>query len=476
MQSSRLIVVSNRLPITFSDRNGKAVAVPSSGGLVGALEPLVREHHGLWIGSAGSIDLAEIRAQLNEVERQLSISLHPLLLTAEEQAKYYEGFSNEVLWPLFHDLPSKCVFDPDYWQFYCSVNQKFAAAIDEAAGPEDLIWVHDYQLMLVAHCLRRRRPHGFLSFFLHIPFPSPDIYGKLPWRREMLEALLDYDVIGVQTGRDARNLLSSLRRYLPHLRMTGKSENRVIHHARGVTTISALPISIDYADFDEGAKDPDVLARVRALREQSIGQKIALGIDRLDYTKGIPERIRAVRSFLRACPESRHKLTLIQVVVPSRENIPRYQELLSSLERLVSSVNGELAEPGWTPVQYLYRSIEKQELLALYRAADIALVTPLKDGMNLVAKEYCASHSNNDGVLILSEFAGAQPELRPGALVVNPFDELGIASAIRQAIEMSPAESRHRMLRMRQQIRRSDIHTWRDRAFRSMDAARQALS
>lgn len=471
--SNRLVVVSNRIPISFTEQEGKIVATPSSGGLVGALQPLAREHGGLWVGSVSSADSPALREQLANVTREQNITFHPVFLSPEEQAKYYEGFSNEVLWPLFHDLQSMCVFDPEYWRFYRQVNEKFAAAIDEKAGADDLIWVQDYQLMQVASALRARRPNAFLSFFLHIPFPSPDIYGKLPWRRTILEGLLAYDVIGLQTGRDLRNLVASLRCYLPDLSITGTGEHRTVHHPRGATTLSAIPISIDYREFNEGASDPAVLERVSTLHNESSGQKIAIGVDRLDYTKGIPERIRAVRAFLREYPEFRRKFTLIQVVVPSRENIQRYQELLSNLERLVSSVNGELAEPGWTPIQYMHRAIPKQELLALYRAADIALITPLKDGMNLVAKEYCASHTDNQGVLILSEFAGARPELRTGALIVHPYDETGIASALKQAMEMEPAESRRRMLRMRQQIRHSDILAWRDRAFHAMDAARE---
>lgn len=469
----RLVVVSNRIPLSFTQTDGKLVAKPSSGGLIGALEPVLKEHGGLWVGSAGTEDSPELRQQLQEATGDHNFEYVPVILTEEEQANYYEGFSNEVLWPLFHDLQSRCVFDHQYWDFYQRVNHKFAQAIHQAAGPDDDIWVQDYQLLLVAQALRKLRPHAFISFFLHIPFPSPDIYGKLPWRRKLLEGLTDYDFIGLQTGRDERNLVACLRHYAPHAEISGRGEQRTVLGPRGATTLSALPISIDYRDFAESAKAHAVTERVHEITAQSAGQEIALGVDRLDYTKGIPERLQAMRALFRTHPDLRRKLTFIQVVVPSRENIPGYQELLSQIERLVSSINGELAEPGWTPIQYLHRSVSRDELLALYRAASIALITPLKDGMNLVAKEFCAAHIDNQGVLILSEFAGAMQELRTGAIIVHPYDELGIAAAVKHALEMPAAERHQRMLRLRHQIRQADILHWRDQLFAQMKAARE---
>jgi trehalose 6-phosphate synthase len=332
--------------------------------------------------------------------------------------------------------------------------------------------VQDYQLMLVAQELRRRRPDAFLSFFLHIPFPSPDIFGKLPWRRQVLEALLDYDFIGLQTGRDERNLVASIRSYIPEARISGRGDRRVVTFRRGSTCIHSIPISIDFPEFDEAARSPAVAERFVEIRNQSPGMEIAIGIDRLDYTKGIPERLRAFRAFLRTFPQFRRRITLMQLVVPSRTNIPGYQELRATVERFISEINGELSEPGWTPIQYMHRSIPRDELLALYRAAGIALITPLKDGMNLVAKEYCATHVENDGVLILSEFAGAMPELHTGAIAVHPYDEVGISLALKQALEMPPAERHRRMLRMRRQIRQADILQWRDRLFAQMEKSR----
>jgi trehalose 6-phosphate synthase/phosphatase len=468
----RLVLVSNRLPISFKRENGKLQTVPSSGGLIGALEPILKEHGGIWVGSVGNEDSEELRQGLRTAAGDHGFRYAPIVLSAQEQTNYYEGFSNEILWPLFHDLTSRGVFDPVYWDFYQLVNRKFAETIEGVAGEDDIIWVHDYQLMQVGRALRERRPNAFLSFFLHIPFPSPDIFGKLPWRREVLEGLLDYDFIGVQTARDQRNLVASIRTYIPAARISGRGDQRMVSTNRGVTCIRDVPISIDFRDFAEAAAAPAITKRVEQICSQSPDMTIAIGVDRLDYTKGIPERLRALRAFFRSYPQFHRKLTLIQVVVPSRENIQGYKDLLSEIEGLVSSINGEFSQTGWTPVQYMHRSVPRSELLALYRAAGIALVTPLKDGMNLVAKEYCATHIENDGVLILSEFAGAMPELHNGAIAVHPYDEIGICRAIQRALEMPAEERRRRMLRMRRTIRENDILRWRDRIFEQMAQAR----
>jgi trehalose 6-phosphate synthase/phosphatase len=465
---SRLVVVSNRIPLTFRREAGRLTAVPSSGGLVSALEPILSEHGGVWVGSAGTEDCPELHEQLDAATREHRFRYAPVLLSEEEQANYYEGFSNEVLWPLFHDLQSLCVFDPIYYQFYEQVNQKFSQVVESVSEPSDTIWVHDYQLLRLAHALRQRRPQAWLAFFLHIPFPPPDIFAKLPWRREILEGLLAHDCVGVQTARDEHNLVTSIRAYMPGAKVVGRGDQRIAVTGRGATRIRAIPISIDYRKFAEAARSTAVAERLNAIRVSAPEMEIALGVDRLDYTKGIPERVRALRVFFRTFPQFRRKLTLIQVVVPSRENIPGYQELRAEIEQLVSSVNGEFGEPGWTPIQYIHRSVSSEELIALYQAAGVALVTPLKDGMNLVAKEYCAAQINNAGVLILSEFAGAMPELRGGAIVVHPYDQVGIASALRQAMEMPLAEKRRRMMRMRQQIRHFDILRWRDRILEQM--------
>lgn len=466
-----LVLVSNRIPISFAHHDGHLTAKAASGGLVTALEPVVKAHGGVWLGSVEAEDSPELRAALDDASRDLNFRYVPVSLTKEEQANYYEGFSNEVLWPLFHDLQSLCVFNPEYWEFYKSVNRKFAEAAHHEAEADDIIWIQDYQLLLVGLYLRELRPDAFLSMFLHIPFPSPDIFAKLPWSRELLRGMLACNFIGLQTGRDKRNLVSCIRRFAPDIKLSGRGEQRIVISAQHRTSIVAAPISIDFTDFEQSARDQAVVEISNKLQQEHSGRRIILGVDRLDYTKGIPERLRALSALFSRYPEYRGKLTLIQVVVPSREGIPQYQELLAQIERLVSSINGTYGEAAWTPVQYIHRPVDRDELLALYRAAHIALVTPLKDGMNLVAKEYCTSHVDNDGVLILSEFAGAMSELHGGAISVHPYDEVGIAEAIKQAMEFSTNEINRRMTRLRAQIRKADIHAWRHRLFHQMNAS-----
>jgi trehalose 6-phosphate synthase/phosphatase len=464
-----LVLVSNRIPLTISSENGKLTGHPSSGGLVSALEPLLKEHGGLWVGSGGTEDSPEIRKILKQASGENPYKYVPLFLTEEEQSKFYEGFSNEIIWPLFHDLQSRCNFDPSYWEFYERVNDKFADAVEEASKPGDLIWIHDYQLMQVGKILRDRRPKARLAFFLHIPFPSPDIFAKLPWRQQVLEDLLAHDLIGVQTGRDQRNLISCLRCFVPGVSVSGRGESRQVMTKRGQTHIEAFPISIDYRSFAEQSSSASVIERAQQIKTKTHDIRIAVGVDRLDYTKGIPERLKAFGNFLRSYPEFHRKVELIQIVVPSREHIPRYDQLKREVERLVTHVNGEFSEPGWVPINYIYRSVPREELVAIYRTADVALITSLKDGMNLVAKEYCAAQTESNGALVLSEFAGAAPELRLGAILVNPYDEVGVAAALKQALEMKPEDRRRRMLRLRQQIRQADIHTWRDRVFAAVE-------
>src|ERR1700723_4060324 len=469
MSSAKLVLVSNRIPISFTTENGKLIGHPSSGGLVSALEPLLKNHGGIWVGSGGTEDSPQIRKILEKASGKNPYRSEPLFLTEEEQSNFYEGFSNEIVWPLFHDLQSRCNFDPRYWEFYERVNYKFAVAVEKASKPGDLIWIHDYQLMQVGKTLRDRRPKSRLAFFLHIPFPSPDIFAKLPWRRELLEDLLAHDLLGLQTRRDQQNLIACLRCFVPGGKISGSGDSRTVISRHGHTHVEAFPISIDFRSFSEQSESAPVVERAKQIKAKTHDIQITVGVDRLDYTKGIPERLKAYGNFLRRYPEFHRKVELIQIVVPSREGIPRYDQLKREVERLVTHVNGEFSEPGWVPINYIYRSVPRDELIAIYRAADVALITSLKDGMNLVAKEYCAAMTEASGVLILSEFAGAAPELRVGAILVNPNDEVGIAAALKQALEMKPSERRRRLLRLRQQICEADILTWRDRFFQALE-------
>ena len=421
----QLVVVSNRLPISIKSNDGQLTAVPSSGGLVSALTPILAEHGGTWVGATGTASSgaehdAEVSRVLEETTTNSSYRYLPIFLSGEEQTNFYEGFSNEIIWPLFHDLQSRCNFAPRYWEFYQRVNQRFAAATLKVAQPRDLVWIQDYQLMDVARQMRLSRPDAELAFFMHIPFPAPDIFEKLPWRKPILEALLEHDLLGLQTVRDERNLIACIRSFLPTAVLEREHDVRHVSYRGRRSRVQSFPISVDYQHFAKAASSKPVTERAAEIRSHLNGVKIALGVDRLDYTKGIPERLRAFATLLRDYPATRGRISLYQIVVRSRETITGYQNLMHEIERLVTHINGEHSQPGWVPIHYVHRSLAREELLAHYRAASMALITPLKDGMNLVAKEYVASRTDNDGVLILSEFAGAAPELSRGAFLVNP--------------------------------------------------------
>lgn len=420
MEAGRLIFVSNRLPVRVSEENGEYRLTSSSGGLVTALLPILHAKRACWVGWAGPIHPGQIERLLGETGYHGR--LIPVMLSEEERKNFYCGFSNEIVWPLFHDLQSRCNFDPAYWSAYVSVNRRFADAVARVANDDCLIWVHDYHLMMLGSMLRRFGLSCRLAFFQHIPFPPPDIFEKLPWRSEILRALFDFDVVGFQTTRDQKNFASCVRQLLPEVDLQ-RTPDRLIAHVEGrASSIGTFPISIDFEEFSREAALIDVTERTAKIRREAGDYQIVLGVDRLDYTKGIPERLRAFQHFLASQPEVRNRVILIQLVVPSREDIRNYQELKLEIEQLVSQINGEFGSPAWVPVHYMHRHMERQDLLALYRAADIALITPLKDGMNLVSKEYCAARVDNKGILILSEFAGAADQFGNGALLVNAYN------------------------------------------------------
>ncbi len=461
-----LVVVSNRLPFALArDAEGGWTVEPASGGLVTALRPVLQDRGGRWIGWPGVTreELEDAEAVFAGAQHHYGFELVPVPISDEERDDFYHGFSNEILWPLFHDLPSLCRFRPRYWAAYGAVNRRFAEVTAAQVGPEDFIWIHDYQLMLVASELRRIGVRSRMGFFLHIPFPSIDIFLQLPWRFQILRAMLDHDVIGFQTVGGRRNFLQCVRLLLKDAEVGGKGDVRTVRIDGREVRVGSFPISIDAAEFARSASDPDVIAKVRSLREDQPNRKIVLGIDRLDYTKGIPHKLEAFRALLTRHPERLGRVTLFQVVLPSREDIPRYRRQKVEIEQLVGQINGELTRSGWVPVHYLYRTLAWPLLPAYYLAADVALVTPLKDGMNLVAKEYCATHVEEDGALVLSEFAGAAAQLQRGAFLVNPYDTEGVADALEQALRLSPREQRARMRRMRHAVADYDIYRWVDK-------------
>jgi trehalose 6-phosphate synthase len=460
-----LIVVSNRLPFVLAKEESGAWSLePGSGGLVTALRPVLRDRGGTWIGWNGttSEEGSDADEAFHRAEGRFGYRLVSVPLSAAERDGFYQGFSNQVVWPLFHDLPSLCNFDPAFWAVYQTVNRRFAEITRPHAQPGDLVWVHDYHLMTMARELRELGTAARLGFFLHIPFPPLDVFLKLPWRFQILNALLEYDLLGFQTVRDRRNFLQCVRLLLRERDANGKGRIQTIRARGRELRVGALPISIDYAAFDQRARVPEVLDEARSLREAEGGRRIVLGVDRLDYTKGIPHKLEAFRDLLRRYPELRAEVTLVQIAVPSREQIARYQENRTVVERLVGAINGEFTRSGWVPIHYIHRSLDPVRLSAYYRCADVALVTPLKDGMNLVAKEYCASRPDESGALILSEFAGAAAQMKSGAILVNPFDREAVADAMAQALRMSPAETRPRMRRLRKSVQDADILWWVD--------------
>jgi len=457
----RLVIVSNRLPITLTEGDGGEWRVhPSSGGLVTALNPVLRERQGLWIGWTGTFEEIELDGLMRTFKQNTGYALQPVILSREDVDQYYLGFSNQILWPLFHDFQSRCNFDPDYWATYKEVNRKFTQVVADNTTPNDYIWVQDYQLMLVAKELRGMRGKENIGFFLHTPFPPLDICIKLPWHSQVLKALLEYDLIGFQTIRDRNNFLQCLSSLIKGLHFDARKQISTILFADREVMAGVFPISIDFNEFAKEAEDGTVTKRVKQLRQAVPNRQIILGVDRLDYSKGIPERLKAFQNALERFNDLIGKVTFIQIVVPSRGDIPEYQDLRTEIESLVGQINGRHTQSGWVPVHYMFRSLKRSELLAYYRVADIALITPLKDGMNLIAKEYCAAKIDSIGVLILSQFAGAADQLRRYALLVNPYDIEGMADAIHRAYLMDQGERELRMRKLRKTVRKRDIFWW----------------
>ena len=470
--AGRLMIVSNRLPVVLSRQaEGEGwSSTTGSGGLVSALMPVLRDRGGVWIGWPGvSGEARSIDAYLQNVSGDAGFSLEGVHLSEEEVQGFYAGFSNEIVWPLFHDLPVDCYFDPAHWRAYQRVNRKFAEAIANSRRPDDVIWIHDYHLMGVAADLRRRGITNKVGFFLHIPFPAPDLFLKLPWRDEILSGLLQYDLVGFQTMRDCRNFQRCLKA-LYRVRIKGKGQVKELQAtlvdkgAGKIETkrlrIGSFPISIDFDHHAKLVKRDEVVNKAKELAQAFGKCHRILSVDRLDYTKGLLAKLRAFRIAIKRYPELRENIVLSLHVVPSRERIRQYRQLRAELEQLISEINGMWSRPGWIPVHYYYHSLTPVELAAYYRSADIMLVSPLKDGMNLVAKEFCASRPEENGVLVLSEFAGAAAELQEGALLINPYDDEGTAERIFEATSLPRAEIVWRMRRMRQKLGHHNIYHW----------------
>jgi len=461
---SNLILVSHRLPVTFRrGRNGGQDVVRSSGGLVAGLGPLHDQGGTLWFGYPGETPDERSAAVLEERR------LVPVAIPSGDARGYYHGYANSAVWPLFHYLIERCRFSNREFEAYRRVNEMFADAVAERASGGEAIWVHDYQLMLLPGMLRERLPDARIGFFLHIPFPSSEVFRVLPQREQILEGLLGADLIGVHTYDYAYHLMRSLRRVLG----LEVGDGTVRFKGRPVR-IETHSLGIESDEFGRRAYSPGVDRRLAALREDIGDRRVILGVDRLDYTKGLPLKLAAFRHLLANSPEWRNDVVLVQVAVPSRTGIKGYRQQRREVERLVGEINGAFGQPGLMPVHYIYRSVSPQRLCALYRLADVAFVSPLRDGLNLVAKEYVACRSDGGGVLVLSEFAGAASEMGE-ALRVNPWDIEATAGALKRALEMDPEESSKRMTAMHRRVTGSNVHRWVARFMRSLSTPTESL-
>jgi trehalose 6-phosphate synthase len=448
VSKSRLLVVSNRLPVRRVRREGHSEWIRSSGGLVSALVPALQGKGGSWFGWSGT------KGKGPQPFEHDGIGYGTVPLSSAEIESYYDGFSNRTLWPLYHDQVRTPEFHRSWWRSYQEVNQRFAEVATDALGPDDVAWVQDYHLQLVPRFMRGRRPRCRIGFFLHIPFPPVELFGHLPWRRELLEGLLGSDVIGFQTRGGAQNFLSCVSRFT-----TAQVNGDTVQHEGRTVRVGAFPISIDFDHYDAAARSDEVQAKIGRLLKRMGGRRIFLGIDRLDYTKGIDKRLKAFEGLLRRRENAARELAFIQIAVPSREDVGEYADMRGDIEQLVGRINGQYGEAGTTPIHYLYRSVSALDLSAYYAAADVMVVTPLRDGMNLVAKEYVASRTNGDGALVLSEFTGAARELRT-ALLVNPYDVDGTIASLEDALDMPLEEVGRRMRVLRRIVQSNNVHHW----------------
>ena len=449
---NKTIIVSNRLPVKITKDEDQLIFNSSEGGLATGLGSIYKEKNNIWIGWPGmpvdEDDKVKVSADLK------SLNLIPVFLEEEDIKGYYEGFSNEILWPVFHYISTYARFDSENWECYKEVNQKFADAISPHLNPGDTLWIHDYQLLLLPELIRRKHPDISIAFFQHIPFPSQELFRLIPWRKELLTGMLGADLIGFHTFDDVRHFISAAT----HLLDLHVDANMIRTQQRAVA-VEPFPMGIDSEKFSKLSSDPTVHEHIHSLKGYYKDQKILLSIDRLDYSKGIIQRLEAFDLFLQEHPEYHEKVVLFMIVVPSRDNVPEYQRLKNEIDRIVGNINSHYRKFDWFPVAYFYQSYPIEYLSALYNIADVCLITPMRDGMNLVCKEYVASRNDNSGVLILSELAGASKELID-AIIVNPNNIHEVKDALIEALNMPQDEMETRMSAMRQMVFKYNIHHW----------------
>ena len=465
-RSYDLVIAANRLPV---DRvvapDGSSQWHRSPGGLVTAMDSVMRGRDGAWVGWAG--EPGEAPAPFAEA----GMWLHPVPLDAQELETYYEGFSNDTLWPIYHDVIVPAHFHREWWQAYERVNERFAEAVCEVAAPGAKVWIHDYQLQLVPALVRRRRPDVRIGWFNHIPFPPVELFAQLPWRSQIIEGLLGADYLGFQRVADAQNFLRAARRLDGRATRGDTVVTRDPDGAERVVRASAVPISIDYADLESLARSEAVQERARQIRT-SLGEPevVMLGVDRLDYTKGIRHRLKAYEELLAEGTLRPPEVTFVQVATPSRERVAAYKRLRTEVETTVGRINGTYGTLGSPAVHYLHHSYPREEMAALFQAADVMLVTPLRDGMNLVAKEYVTCRHDPGGALVLSEFTGAWHELHQ-SFVCNPHDIEGLKQTILRALRTDDKERRRLMRALRRRVADNDVQRWADRFLTNLDTA-----
>lgn len=471
---SKTIIVSNRLPLQIKLQKNNLEVKPSVGGLATGMKSIHEDGNGVWIGWSGLTeeDLNEsVSRQVNQALEQVNCASVPL--TQENIDNFYLGFSNKALWPHFHYFMEYTEFEKDQWDSYQEVNQKFANVVLEHLEDGDKVWVHDYQLLLLPKMIKDKKPEATIGFFLHIPFPSYEIFRTFPWREDLLEGMLGSDLIGFHTYDYERHFLSSVRRIL----RLEVQFNEISYEDR-IVKVDSFPMGIDYDKFHHAAKKhvnlpndkkSELRKRLDDHIQSSSNAKLILSIDRMDYTKGIPNRIRAFEYFLDKYPQFKEKVRLVMLAVPSRSDVPQYRKLKRETDELVGRINGKFATVSWTPIWYFYRSMPFENLIDLYTSSDIALVTPIRDGMNLVAKEYAATRVNQDGVLILSEMAGASNELDE-AILINPNNFEELANALKNALEMPLEEQKKRMAILQKRLSRYTVEKWAKEFMKSLNS------
>ena len=458
-EKNRLIIVSNRIPYNVTRINNEISYKKSVGGLVTALDPILKKTGGLWIGWSG------LSGNSKFIEKKISIpgyngasyDLKLVNLSSDEIIDYYRGFSNRTLWPLFHGFIFQSYFDSAYWRTYLKINKKFANEVFSEVTSEDIIWVHDYHLALVPGMLRNKNDNLKILYFLHIPFPNFETLRVLPWASQILEGILGSNVVGFQTRRDAINFLACCREILglevDFYKFMVRLNNRFVH-------IINLPISIDYNHFSSFSGKKETIAMENKIKKSLKNIRIVLSVERLDYTKGIKERIRAIDYFFETYPEYKRKIIFLQIAVPSRSKVEEYITFKREIDELTGKINGKYSYEMWSPITYIYKSLSQENLIAYYKVADICLITSLRDGMNLIAKEYVASKLGGSGVLILSKFAGAAEEMKERSVLINPYDIEEIANKIKLALEFDEKEKVQNMLVLQEQVKQNDVFKW----------------